>query len=189
MDNPRRNGRVKPNCNDCHTVLSDNGDCLICLAAKNAKAPSSATNLPDDGSDNVNEKQVYDYPYDETKTIGGVLGKPGSQGVRMVLRAIKEGWPIPEETRQRVMDQLAFVVADADVTTDRGFNQFILSTKSLLMADNANIKREALHLEERESELADATRIITSALRSKRGRKQLSNISDAKLTQDGDKPA
>lgn len=61
----------------------------------------------------------------------------GKGNMRLIQRAIKNGWPIPDELRQKVMSQMEKIVDGGESERDR-----IGAAKVILAADMVNVKRE-----------------------------------------------
>jgi hypothetical protein len=56
---------------------------------------------------------VSDMPTNEdVGGLGGECIQPTARHVRLLSRALAEGWPIPEDTRREILDRLGKVLAD-----------------------------------------------------------------------------
>lgn len=102
----------------------------------------------------------------DTDPTPGILGDgslhPGKYNMALARRAIKAGWPISDEVKKLVVDQMAEVVGSSDDERNR-----IGAARVLVAADGVNARREAadsphLHLHgvlsdgRRPEELSDA---------------------------------
>lgn len=79
----------------------------------------------------------------QEQPAAGVLGdgelRAGKHNMALVRRAINEGWPIPEDVRQRLIEQMAKII---DAKKSQMRNR-ISAAKVLVAADAINAKREA----------------------------------------------
>lgn len=79
---------------------------------------------------------------DDSATIGGtpvVDPRTGGKDMRLLRRAIKEGWPISPEIRQLVVSQMALVVGRSEEERSK-----VAAARVLVAADAINAKREAM---------------------------------------------
>ena len=79
--------------------------------------------------------------------LGGVLGDgllhAGKGNMALVRFAIRAGWPISDEIRQQVVDQMALIVGQSEDERNR-----IAASKVLVAADSVNARREATQVVE-----------------------------------------
>ena len=72
---------------------------------------------------------------------GGILGDgathAGKYNMAIVRRAIKGGWPISDEIRQLVTNQMALIVGKSETERDR-----VAAAKVLVAADSINARLE-----------------------------------------------
>lgn len=67
----------------------------------------------------------------------------GLQNTRMIERAIREGWPIPDEYRKPIIDRQVKIAVDPSITPRESTS----ATRAILMAERQNMIRERLALE------------------------------------------
>lgn len=63
----------------------------------------------------------------------------GKANMRLIRRAIKNRWPIPEELRAKVVEQMGLIVEMGDSDRDK-----VAAAKVLVAADSLNLKSEEL---------------------------------------------
>lgn len=72
----------------------------------------------------------------------GVLGDgalhPGKYNMALVRSAIRKGYPIPDELKKKLIDQMDLVLGDAEDARDK-----IGAAKVIIAADMVNVRREA----------------------------------------------
>lgn len=71
----------------------------------------------------------------------GVLGdgelRAGKGNMRLVQRAIRNGWPIPDKMKAMVVRQMGMIVRDAESARDK-----TAAARVLVAADSVNVRRE-----------------------------------------------
>lgn len=96
----------------------------------------------------------------------------GKYNMRLVRRAILNGWPIPDEIRQLVVNQMALIVGKSPTEKNQ-----IGAAKVLIAADSVNARREANIVQERSTDLAVATLVMKQAMASPEARRLLADLS------------
>jgi hypothetical protein len=97
---------------------------------------------------------------DEPDEPQGVLGdgalRPGKYNMALVRRAIREDWPIPNDLRRALVEQMGAVLTsqievvyamdeeDREEVIDSAVRNKIAAAKVLIAADSVNAKREAM---------------------------------------------
>jgi hypothetical protein len=68
--------------------------------------------------------------------LGGGASRPGRANLRLIRRAIREDWPIPDEKRQALVEHLEAVVGHENERSS------IAAAWGILEADRANLRAE-----------------------------------------------
>lgn len=69
--------------------------------------------------------------------LGGGCARPGKANLRLIRRAIREGWDIPEAKRRALIEHLAGVVSSGHTRNS------LAAVRCLIEADRANLREEA----------------------------------------------
>lgn len=90
------------------------------------------------------------------ENLMGVLGGgPSKYNLRMAATALANDYPITPEIRQLIVEQATMIASTANSKRTR-----LAAAKVLLAADNTNIKRQLLAVEERKAEVTAATAMV-----------------------------
>lgn len=68
--------------------------------------------------------------------------KVASEDLRLIRRAILNGWPVTDEIRRKVMDRVEVILDQSDKPRD-----VINAARVAIQADSLNAKREAMELD------------------------------------------
>lgn len=82
-----------------------------------------------------------------------------NRDIRLVERAMRRGWNVPDEVKEECISHLASIAAGAEKDSDR-----VAAIRALMVADSIDQKREASEHERRLQLLELARRIDPGAL-------------------------
>jgi hypothetical protein len=67
---------------------------------------------------------------------GGECSQPTTRDVRLVSRALRESWDIPDDTRRAMLDRLGLVVTDPDSK----LRAFFIATRTMISLSRLNLQ-------------------------------------------------
>jgi nicotinate-nucleotide pyrophosphorylase len=71
---------------------------------------------------------------------GGILDeRRPKEHMAMMRRAVRQGWPISDEMRRLIMNQMALIVGRSEKDRDR-----VAAAKVIVSADSVNVRREQM---------------------------------------------
>lgn len=103
---------------------------------------------------------------------GGQGGHIRSE-MKLAEIAIRDEYPIGPEIRQKIIDKAFGILIGSESERAQ-----LSAAKVLIAADTLNAKREAIQIEERQTDIMEATAVLREAMKSPEVRKAMASISD-----------
>lgn len=125
--------------------------------------PSDSNRLEDDWPEDDGAPRGPRHPEVPPADDPGSIEGPGIRNTRLMARAIRERWPMPDRTRIKILKALARRVdaenwANADGAAFQpppSHREVIAAARALLQADRLNLDAERLKLQAKDPEASD----------------------------------